>query len=377
MADELARVATIGRAVAAAMPAIHDADLCDVQRRQVVQRAAPWLADVLADLFADPAADPVTGYAPMAPAVAVVVSAGQATVAERVFDILCERRFSHLSRTQARRYRAATLAHLQADAAQQQPLRFFYDLGGGYHAGLRADFADLRFVPGLGELLALRQIRGFAHAVAAVYPPGVRFHLVIDDRCAAVANGIGQAQTAGYVARLRALLEALRMNAVVTLLVESETVPADVYQAAFDACPSPAPAADEPSPATLENIRRFLGRACSPAQALAHLARYQRAQSVSERLLALRLNGVRLTQRATPNSLGFRAFPGGDSRLQSGEVVVLASARAGPRPLLVTSRNRAACALWPLAAAELPPAWPLALGPVFAALPLDEAGASA
>ncbi len=358
------------------MPTTHDADLCGAQRQPVVQRAAPWLADVLADLLADPVAcpvvDPVRGSAPMAPAAADAVSAGAQAVAERVFDILCERRFSHLSRTQAQRYRAATLARLQADAARQQPLRFFYDLGGGYHAGLRADYADLRFAPGLGELLALRQIRRFARAVVAVYPPGVRFHLVIDDRCAAVANGIGLAQTAGYVARLRALLEALHLNAVATLLVESEAVPADVYQAAFDACPSPLPAADAPSPATLENIRRFLGRACSPAQALARLARYQRAQSASERLLAPWLNGVRLTQRATPTSLGFRAFPGGDSRLQSGEVVVLASACAAARPLLVTSRNRAACALWPLAEAELPPAWPLALGPVFAALPLGE-----
>lgn len=373
MAAELARVAMIGRVGAAAMPAAQGADLCGAQRQPVVQRAAPWLAAVLAD----PVACPVHGSAPMAPAAAVAVSAGAEAVAGRVFDILCERRFSHLSRTQAQRYRAATLARLQADAARQQPLRFFYDLGGGYHAGLRADFADLRFAPGLGELLALRQIRWFARAVAAVYPPGVRFHLVIDDRCAALANGIGLAQTAGYVARLRALLEALRMNAVATLLVESQAVPAPAYQAAFDACPSPAQAADAPGPATLENIRRFLGRACSPAQALAHLARYQRAQSVSERLLAPWLTGVRLTQRATPTSLGFRAFPGGDSRLQSGEVVVLASARAAARPLLVTSRNRAACALWPLTAAELPPAWPLALGPVFAALPRDEAGASA
>lgn len=62
----------------------------------------------------------------------------------------------------------APLAQLQTDAARQQPLRFFCDLCGGYHVGLRADLADLRFAPGLVERLASHQIQRRARGVVSL-----------------------------------------------------------------------------------------------------------------------------------------------------------------------------------------------------------------
>jgi len=47
-----------------------------------------------------------------------------------------------------------------------------------------------------------------------------------------------------------------------------------------------------------------------------------------------------MTQRATPDTLGFRPFPGGDSRTQCGEVVMVLNHKRQLHPTLLTSRNR-------------------------------------
>lgn len=299
------------------------------------------------------------------------------SAAEAVVNLLCHRRFSHLSQTQASRYRPAMLARLQADVDAARPLRFFYDLGGGYHASLRADFSGLRFSPGLGELLALRQIQWLAQAVQRVYPPGLHFSLVIDDLCAWAANGIALDKTQGYGERLRTLIGAVQMADTVGVLAESALCTSADFQAAVHGEPAPA-SAHELTALALENVRRFVGRACTPAEALDYMVRYQQAQAVSERLLAPHILGVRLTQRATPSCLGFRFFPGGDSRLQAGAVVLALGEASQIRPMLITSRNQAGYALVPVPTAVLPPHWPLAAGDAQMALcrptPADGAG---
>jgi hypothetical protein len=46
-----------------------------------------------------------------------------------------------------------------------------------------------------------------------------------------------------------------------------------------------------------------------------------------------------MTQRATGGTLGFRPFPGGDSRTQVGEVAISPNEKGALRPILLTSRN--------------------------------------
>ncbi|MEN9475275.1 MAG: hypothetical protein RIS48_1997, partial [Pseudomonadota bacterium] len=128
---------------------------------------------------------------------------------EPVIDILCSKAFTHLSQTRSMPYRARIAHSLQADLAGQRPLRFFYDLGPGYHAALELNNGDLRFTPGLGELLALWQILRFARCVERVYPAGVRFGLVIDDLCAWVANDVALDSTWTYLRRLEALIRSV------------------------------------------------------------------------------------------------------------------------------------------------------------------------
>jgi hypothetical protein len=321
----------------------------------LVRQACGYLTDVLRD---------ITQPLPPAPAAGAQV---QLVPLAQVLDLLGGRRFTHLSRTQAQPHLARMQPVLQADMDAGRPLRFCYDLGPGYHASVRADFAGLRFAPGLGELLALRQIRVFAQAVSVVYPPGVRFELVIDDLCAWMANDVATELTAGYCTQLQALVARVGMQELVGVLAESAVLGQSTYRQAFEALPC-ATAMPLLTPAERDNVSRFVGRACDDDDARDHLERYQRALRVSERLLAPYLGGVRLTQRATASSLGFRAFAGGDARLQSGEVDVVLGEGGSPRPGLITSRNGWLYRRWPLAADCLPAQWPLPPGAVCAAV---------
>lgn len=290
--------------------------------------------------------------------------------AQDIAGILSARRFSHLSKSQASRYQPAMVMRLQAGMDTAQPLRFFYDLGGGYHAGLQPDFSGHRFVPGLGELLALRQIRWLAQAVEQVYPPGLRFTLLIDDLCAWASNGIAPDKTAGYVAQLHRLIDAVQLEATVDVLAESALCSGERFRAAVEAEPAPVLVPQQDlSPQMLENVCRFVGRACTPTEALRHRSRYLQAQAVSDRLLAPHIQGVRLTQRATDTCMGFRSFPGGDSRLQTGAVVLTVGTGDVVRPLLLTSRNVEGHAICALPPAALPHNWPLAAGDAQLALP--------
>jgi len=305
--------------------------------------------------------------APALPGAMADDAAGGKPVVEQVLDLLGSRRFTHLSRQQAWPYRAGMRSLLQADVEAGRPLLFAYDLGPGYHASLCDDYSGLRFGPGLGELLALRQIRAFNQAVAAVYAPGVLFRLVIDDLCAWVSNDVALLHTASYGQQLATLVRALGLQGRVSVLAESYLVSPGAYRQAFERLPR-VPWHAPVSTAEQENVSRFVGRACTPQEASDYLARYQRAQVVSERVLEQQLQGVRLTQRATTGCLGFRAFAGSDARLQCGEVDVLMTDAAPPRPVLITRRNRAQYQRRPLQAAELPPDWPLPPGVVHAAV---------
>jgi hypothetical protein len=82
--------------------------------------------------------------------------------------------------------------------------------------------AEPSFDVGLGELFVLHQIASFSRRVRGVYPPGVRFHIVIDNLCALLVNDIPAARTEAYCASFRELIEATVTSEVVRLIVEAE-----------------------------------------------------------------------------------------------------------------------------------------------------------
>jgi hypothetical protein len=257
-----------------------------------------------------------------------------ATIADSVFALLTRREFTYLSKARSTSYRPAIVAHLVRHAAAGRPLGFYYDIGGGYRAGADGRRRALSFSPGLGELLALRQITRFDWQVRAVYPPGVRFCMVVDNICARLVNDIPLHQTAAYCAELRGMIRRLQLEASVDLLVESEHFSLEDYSVDTRGA-----ATVTPSRAAVENVARFLGRECDVSEAAERIARYRVVSDETERRLQSRVDGVRMTQRATASTFGFRCFPGSDSRLQSGEVILAYRHPGRIEPRLVTTQS--------------------------------------
>ena len=258
-------------------------------------------------------------------------------VSADIYNIITGRSYSHLSRGKAGRYKDAILESVALNVQSGEPATFFYDLGPGYHASLYPDQMDLSFEVGLSELLVLYQISEFSREVAEVYPGGARFYIIIDNLCALATNDVSTEKTARYCADLRSLIDAIGVQQRVELLVESELFEESDYprlelpvEAGSDQCLS-----DE----AIENVSRFVGRHCDMSEALARINIYREAAEVTENNLSRVVTGVRLTQRATENTLGFRSYPGGDSRIQAGEVAMTHNKKGKLRPILLTSRN--------------------------------------
>lgn len=258
---------------------------------------------------------------------------------QRVFDALTNREFCYLSKTRVAPYRVNVLEAVAEAQRRGAPVHFFYDLGGGYHASTQPGQEDLSFDVGLAELLVLGQISTFAARATRFHPPGVRFSLVIDNMCALLINDIPLASTLGYCGRLRGLIQELRCDDMVDVLVESEHISVDDFQRVQ----AQAVAHAGPIEVTRkqhDNVERFLGRVCDPAEAAERTRRYQAVIDASERLLEPLISGVHMTQRATDITLCFRPFPGADSRIQCGEVVLTTNAKQKLYPILMTSSNR-------------------------------------
>jgi hypothetical protein len=250
-------------------------------------------------------------------------------------------------------YRDSILDTFRAAVESGGPLQFSYDIGPGYHASLRPGNLDLNFSVGLSELFILSQVASFCDQVAAIYRPGARFWLVVDNLCGLRTNDIPVAVTEGYCAQLRGLIGELGLRSRVELIVESEKFDLEEYDGLLAGVHVP-PSTVRPSEEEQDNVERFLGRRCSPEEALERIDLYARTTIVTEKLLAREVRGVRMTQRAGATTIGFRPFPGGDLRTQCGEVAMGRNAKGKLQPLLLTSRNLDGYACARFSYAELP-----------------------
>lgn len=259
-------------------------------------------------------------------------------LSEAIFTILTSREFCYLSRKRTAPYRERSVELLIADVRRGTPVRFYYDIGPGYHAGVDPDDFRLVFRAGFSELCVLAQIASFCNRVAAIYPARAKFDLVIDNVCGLMTNDIPLENTSAYCEELRLLIEQTGMGDRAGVLVESETFEPSGYEIDRTRLEVDAAALD-PTDDDFENVMRFLGRRCDETEARERIARYIQAGEMTERNLAQVVRGVRMTQRATGGTLGFRPFPGGDSRTQVGEVALSPNSKGALRPILLTSRN--------------------------------------
>jgi hypothetical protein len=235
-----------------------------------------------------------------------------------------------------------------------EPLEFWLDIGPGYRASLRPGIAPLGFEVGFGELLMLTQVSAFLRRIAALYPPGARFRLVVDNLCGLRTNDVALERTIGYCDDLRRLIREMGLADEVCLFVESEAFSLAEYDALLEQVEAPAPAL-QATQAEVDNVARFLGRRCGANEAVERMRLYRRTGATTELLLGRVVTGVRLTQRATPVTLGFRSFPGGDARIQCGEVALGRRPDGGVASFLLTSRN---VDLYDCAQRSVPPGFP-------------------
>jgi hypothetical protein len=310
---------------------------------QMAREVRSFLEQVLADLNTSANVDRHAGsHSDICPA----------RVADAAFKILTHREFSYLGKARASHYWPAIAGVLTRNVERGEPLRFHLDLGGGYHASIDPGHYDLGFQPGLGEVLVLRQVKRLHEEIRKIYEPGIRLTLVIDNLCALLVNDIPVSRTSGYCRSLRSLIGAFGMADMADVLVESEQfAPSEYADVSIPTMP-------EPSPSAIDNVARFLGRPCSSQEARERIGRYATLGQESDRKLAGIIDGVRMTQRATPSTFGFRAFPGSDSRIQAGEVVLARNERGRLVPKLATSRTPSTFTLYRIDTSGLLP-WPV------------------
>jgi hypothetical protein len=258
-------------------------------------------------------------------------------IASDVFNIIAGRKYSHLSRGKAGKYKDAIIRHIMRDVQSGKPATFFYDLGPGYHASLFPGQMDLSFEIGLSELFVLYQISEFSREVSEVYSNGAQFFIIIDNLCALATNDVPTEKTIQYCAELRTLIKETGIHQNIQLLVESELFEENDYPRLE--LPVKKTNGQFLSEAEIENVSRFVGRHCDMSEALARINIYDKASEVTEKNLTRVVTGVRLTQRATENTLGFRSYPGGDSRIQAGEIAIKHNKKGKLCPTLLTSRN--------------------------------------
>lgn len=259
-----------------------------------------------------------------------------ADIADKAFDLLTSRKFCYLSKKRVQPYRDSILAHFNKNIAASEPLRMYLDIGGGYHASLYPGKTQLSFKPGLGEYFILSQIKLLDDKISEFYSPGVRFTLVIDNISALLINDIAVQNTSEFCLVLRKLINDAGMSHKVDVLVESENFSLELYDRIIEEV---TPHASTISDKEISNVSRFLGRPCSTEEALARAIRYKAVTGASERLFDTIIEGVHMTQRATPTTLCFRAYPGADSRIQCGEVAISIKKDGKLFPVLLTSNN--------------------------------------
>lgn len=244
---------------------------------------------------------------------------GGTASADDIIAVLLEREFNYKSKSWAACLLPGVRETIAAQMARRQPLHIFFDYGGGYHATTRPDFSlPLGFDAGVTELLLIFQIARLEQRIKPLYPPGLLFHIVLDNGVAHYVNDIPLARTEGYAQQFETLLALLGANGCVRILLQSRL---------DDFCARLRGTRVEPvgqiEPAAHHNVERFLGRPCTDEEARLRTARYHAAGTLWEgdlRQHIAKFNGIRFLQRESPEYLPFRPFPGGAIRAQSGQV---------------------------------------------------------
>lgn len=254
-------------------------------------------------------------------------------IAEQILRVLLSHEFNYQSRGRLAHLVPDLLAGFERVIGSGRKLPVYFLFHGGYRAKVGGPALAHTFAPDITELLLIQQVARLERRIRAIYPPGVRFAIVINNGVAAHTNGIPYALTSGYVRGLRRLIARLGADQTVWVLEQAELGDFGAKMHAVEVVPKA-----QIDPVDHGVVERFLGRTCSSEEACLRLATYERAEGVwgaEIRAIVAAQDGFFCRQVAHPACLSFRPFPGGAIRVQNGSVGFRIGA-SGPVPAFVT-----------------------------------------
>jgi hypothetical protein len=255
-------------------------------------------------------------------------------ISTEIFKVLSSREFTYFTRIKSEPYKDVVCNKIVNLLNNKKRLTFYLNLGGGYHARTSG---ELSFEPGLSELLALFQVKKFICEISKIYPLGVNFEIIIDNRCAELANGISIIDTTRYCDEFAQMIKKLGLSDSIKLTLESNLINKEDFNNEIIALEKKF--IPKISARDIQNTHRFCNStSTSDVNILAE--KYKIINKIS-REISLRYSqgGIHLTQRATESTFPFRSFPGGDSKIQCGKMALLLENGTIKKPFLITANN--------------------------------------
>jgi len=249
---------------------------------------------------------------------------------EDIFRILTSRKFCYQSKKKTESAKKIIEKSIEIYLNQQKPIKFIYNIGGGYHASLEPGKKDISFNIGLSELLLLYQIHRLHIEVSKKHKYGICFILGISNLNAEALYNVPVSLTVGYANQLRNLISSLNVFPA-TVLLESEFCKSynDRKRNEFK----------RPTEYELIQIKRFVGLSHENADFENIQANYDWFRKLSRLNFSTVEDGIQISQRSNNGEISFRSYPGGDCKLQTGEVMLSLNSNNKIIPKLITSKT--------------------------------------
>ena len=237
-------------------------------------------------------------------------------IMEKIKNCITSKEFNYQSKIKIQHQFPRMERILLKKIENREPLDFYLDLGGGYHANIGYEQIDKNNNALFSELVTLLQISKFVCKISDFYSFGVRMNIILDNLVAYYVNNIELKRTELYCKQLRELIKNLEMENIVNIFLESEKP-----QIQKKLCHLKWESLNEITQEQYENILRFQESDISFSQAKEKYNKYIVYVSASEQEInSIIGEQIRFVQRSDNNELTFRTFPGGASRIQCGQI---------------------------------------------------------
>jgi len=254
---------------------------------------------------------------------------------EDIFNIIVSKEFNYQSKKNILHKKDGAIRAISRSIKNGLPIKLFFAVGGGYKAIIdNSNISELNYTLGLGEIFVLYQICRLEHQIKKIYPPGILFSIVIDNGVANYVNDIPIEKTEGYSALYREVISKLGKDNIIKLVVQTESL-----NWISESKKIVVNMVDSISEDEYNNILRFTGRKYTMEEALFSKSKYIAAMDLSAKLISNYIGDeMWFLQYSTGNSLTFRPFPGGASRIQAGDIA-LKKENGKVLPFLISTKN--------------------------------------